>query len=427
MYATVILRNDAPRERHRYGKAVSSIHATGGSSQAPLLYRLSERQWRALDGLAALLGFVTTILDLRSARSPHSQAVDVLVLLACAPIIFRRRWPLPVLAVVATAIGVLMVLARSFLPLSAMLGLAGYTVAVQIPRRSSIAVLIGGEALFGVALGIAWARGGSGSLGTEGIQSFLPLAAAWFVGDSVAARRAALVDQAEQQRVTEAERASQAIREERVRIARELHDILAHSLAVMTVQAGVGRRLMAMRPEEASLALESIEVTGRTAQDELRVVLGLLREDDDDSAELTPAPVLADVEELVETVRIAGMPVELRTSGTDRPLPPAIQLSVYRIIQEALTNVVKHAQGAHATVELVVSAREVRIEVADDGDARIDRSLGATSERQARLGSQHGIIGMQERVGAFGGSLVAGKVVGHGFRVIASIPLKDDP
>jgi signal transduction histidine kinase len=334
---------------------------------------------------------------------------------------------MPVLAVVVTAIGGLMISERSLLPLSAMLGLAGFTVAVQVPRRTSIAVLIGAEALFGMALGIAWARGGSGALGAEGIQSFLPLGAAWFVGDSVAARRTALVDQAEQQLASEAERAGQAIREERVRIARELHDILAHSLAVITVQAGVGRRLMAKRPEEASSALESIEATGRAAQDELRVVLGLLRDDDDDSAELTPAPALADVGELVDTVRIAGTPVELLTTGTEHQLSPALQLSVYRIIQEALTNVVKYAPGAHATVSLAVSAREVRIEVADDGDARSDQPPGPTSEREGRPETQHGIVGMQERVGAFGGSLVAEKVPGHGFRIVASIPLKDEP
>ena len=152
-----------------------------------------------------------------------------------------------------------------------------------------------------------------------------------------------------------------------MRIAHELHDVVAHALAVITVQAGVGRRLADKRPEEASAALESIETIGRTAQDELRVVLGLLREEQAEAGARAPAPRLADLTELVETVRDAGTPVELRMSGTDRRLSPALELSIYRVVQEALTNVVKHAPGARAAVDLTVSAADVRIEVADDG------------------------------------------------------------
>ena len=190
------------------------------------------------------------------------------------------------------------------------------------------------------------------------MEGFLPLVAGWFIGDSVAARRrylAGLAAQAERARAAEAERARQQVREERVRIARELHDVVAHTLAVITVQAGVGRRLMAKRPEEAGTALESIETIGRTAQEELRVVLGLLRDEENRTAALAPAPRLVDVKELVETVRASGTPVDLQMSGTDRPLSPALELSVYRVVQEALTNVVKHAPGARATVDLTVS------------------------------------------------------------------------
>jgi signal transduction histidine kinase len=137
---------------------------------------------------------------------------------------------------------------------------------------------------------------------------------------------------------------------------------------------------------------------------------------------------LADLNGLVETVRSLGTPVELRMSGTDRQLSSALELSVYRIIQEALTNVVKHAPGVHATVELAISARQVRIEIADDGNAPNDRPLRATSGHPARPGPQpHGIVGMRERVGAFGGSLAAGAVPGQGFRVTAIIPLKESP
>ncbi len=425
MYVRVILMADVPGECTRYGRAVPSVHETKDPPLPPL-FRLSERQWLGLDGAAALLGFVTTVFYLRSSGT-GGPADTVLALLASAPIALRRRWPVPVLAVVAAAIGAWMALGRSSLPLSTMLCLAGYMVADRVPRRSSILALVGAEAVLAVALGVAYARG---TLGAEGVQSFLPLAAAWFVGDSVSARQAyvaGLAGQAEQQRLTEAGRARQEIREQRVRIARELHDVVAHSLTVITVQAGVGRRLMARQPEQAAAALESIEATGRTAQDELRVVLGLLRDDDSKAAALGPAPGLADLKELAETVRATGTPVELRTSGIDRQLSPALELSVYRIIQEALTNVVKHAPGRHATVDLAVSARELRIEVADDGGAGTGPPPRPTSGQAARPESQHGIVGMQERVGAFSGSLVAEGIPGHGFRVIALIPLQDRP
>jgi signal transduction histidine kinase len=257
----------------------------------------------------------------------------------------------------------------------------------------------------------------------EAIQALLPLAAAWFIGDSIAARRryqAGLAEQAERERAAEVELARQQVREERVRIARELHDVVAHTLAVITVQAGVGRRLMARRPEEASSALESIETIGRTAQEELRVVLSLLRDEETRTAALAPAPGLVDVKELVETVRAAGTPVDLQLSGTDRRLSPALELSVYRVVQEALTNVVKHAPGARATVYLAVSAHQVRLGVTDDG---APAGHPAGSDGPAR-GPGHGIVGMRERIGAFGGWLVAEPTAERGFRVIAEVPIE---
>jgi len=253
----------------------------------------------------------------------------------------------------------------------------------------------------------------------------VPVAAAWFIGDSVAARRrylAGLAEQAERERAAEAERARQDVREERVRIARELHDVVAHTLAVITVQAGVGRRLMAKRPEEASTALESIENIGRTAQDELRVVLGLLRDEENRTAVLAPAPRLVDVKELVETVRASGTPVDLYMSGTDRPLSPALELSVYRVIQEALTNVVRHAPGARAAVSLSISDREILLDVTDDGGPAGPPGSPAAGGRQT--GPGHGIVGMRERIAAFGGWLAAEPLAGRGFRVNAQVPIE---
>lgn len=432
MYANVILGIDAPPGRPGYGRVVPSVYTTGGSPRPPLLYGLSERQWRALDAVVALIGFLATAVDLRTTFGIRRPIDIYLVLLGSAPVALRRRWPIPVLAVVTTATALLAGLGRSPLPLSAMLCLAAYTVAVEVSRRSSIAALVGAEVslALGLWIGVRLGDGSSGPVAAAAVQSLFPLAAAWFVGDSAAARRtyvAGLAEQAEQQRITDAERSRQAIREERVRIARELHDVVAHSLAVITVQAGVGRRLMAKRPEEAGTALESIEATGRTAQDELRVVLGLLREDDSEYAERTPAPGLTDLEELVDTVRAAGTPVELRISGIDRKLSPAVELTAYRIVQEALTNVVRHSPGAHATVHVALSAGEISIEVTDDGDAEPDRPRTLASEKAAQVGSEHGIVGMHERVGAFGGSLSAAQIPGHGFRVVALIPLRQGP
>ncbi len=166
-----------------------------------------------------------------------------------------------------------------------------------------------------------------------------------------------------------------------MRIARELHDVVAHTLAVITVQAGVGRRLMARRPEEAGAALESIETIGRTAQEELRVVLGLLRDEETGTAALAPAPRLVDIKELVETVRASGTPVDLRMSGMDRPLSAALELSLYRVVQEALTNVVKHAPGARVAVDLAVTDREIRIDVVDDGGPEPGPAPGARRAR----------------------------------------------
>ena len=259
------------------------------------------------------------------------------------------------------------------MPLGIILGLAVYLVASRLPRRWSVPAAVATAAALGAALLYATLAVRTASPAGEAAEGLVPVVAAWFIGDSVAARRrylAGLAEQAERERAAEAERARQDIREERVRIARELHDVVAHTLAVITVQAGVGRRLMDRRPEEASAALESIETIGRTAQDELRVVLGLLREEEAGAAPLAPAPRLADVAALVAAVRASGTPVELQMSGADRQLSPALELSVYRVIQEALTNVVKHAPGARAAIDLAVSANHVRLEVADDGGRR---------------------------------------------------------
>jgi signal transduction histidine kinase len=380
-------------------------------------------------GLSVLAGLAyLAAITLLLSRSVHPRGPDPgldLVVLVCVPIMaFGRRWPLPVLGAVTALAAMPMALGTPSLAASLVLGVAGYLVAAGLPRRSSIRAVMAAAGVLGAALAFAGLSKGSAPLAVEGVVGFLPLAAAWFIGDSVAARRryvAGLAEQAERERAAEAERARQEVREERVRIARELHDVVAHTLTVITVQAGVGRRLAAKRPQEAGSALESIEMIGRTAQDELRVVLGLLREEETEAAALAPAPRLVDLKELVDTVRASGTPIELRTSGTDRQLSPALELTVYRVVQEALTNVVRHAPGARAMVEVAVSAEQIRLQVSDEGPS--GRSAG-TPARPPIPGTGHGIVGMRERIVAFGGSLVAEPLAGGGFHVLAEVPIE---
>jgi signal transduction histidine kinase len=415
----------------RRADALTTVGVVSGDSLAsgplpgPVPAALSERSWLPPAVLIACAVLAVLVLANVPSRHDPGQRLILAALLASGPIVLLRRWPLPVLAVVAAAAGLAMASGNAPLPLSIMLGLAMYFVASRLPRRVSIRVAAVAAAVLGAVLVYAAVAGRTANLPGDAVESFLPLAAAWFIGDSVATRRrylAGLAEQAERERAAETERARQEVREERVRIARELHDVVAHTLTVITVQAGVGRRLMARRPEEAGTALESIEMIGRTAQDELRVVLGLLRDEELGAAALAPAPGLVDLKELAEHVRASGTPVELRTSGADRPLSPALELSIYRVVQEALTNVVKHAPGARATVGLAVSDNQVRIEVADDGAAA--GRPGGEDGWPAAPGTGHGIVGMRERIGAFGGWLVAEPLAGRGFRVLAEIPIE---
>jgi len=392
----------------------------------PLLPAITERQRlglaTALTALAGVAAIALVIVQLRHAHGPGGPGLAVLM---CIPVIaFGSRWPLPVLALASAAAAAQMATGTTSPLVSLVLGVSGYTVAVGIPRRLSIRAVLAAAAIFGAALLYAGTTKGPAPLAGGAIVGFLPLAAGWFIGDSVAARRrymAGLAEQAERERAAQAECARQEVREERVRIARELHDVVAHTLTVITVQAGVGRRLMAKRPEEAGTALESIEMIGRTAQDELRVVLGLLRDEEAGAAALAPSPRLADLKELADTVRASGTPVELRTSGTDRQLSQALELTLYRVVQEALTNVVRHAPQARATVDLTVSAAQIRLEVTDDGG-----SAGRTAGDQERPGVPapgHGIVGMRERISAFGGWLVT-EPLACGFHVVAEVPIE---
>jgi signal transduction histidine kinase len=265
------------------------------------------------------------------------------------------------------------------------------------------------------------------------VFSFLQFAAAWFLGDLQHRRLAytAKLEVLTAQLAGEQElRARWAVAEERGRIARELHDVVAHSVSVMVVQAGAARRSVAGNPDQATAVLTQIEDTGRQALAEMRRLLGLLRDGKDGAAAaLDPQPSLAHLDGLLAATREAGLPVELAVEGEPRQPPAGIDLSAYRIVQEALTNSLKHAGPARAVVRVCYGAGALEVQVWDDGRGAADNGLesafgrrSADSDRQNRR-SGHGLIGMRERVALFGGSLEVGSRPGGGFLAAARLPL----
>ena len=349
----------------------------------------------------------------------RSGTVLGLALGAALPIAMRRRWPLPALGIATVSLTIATVIGQSFAP-DPLIAVPMYQVGSVRERRESIPALF----FVGAALLIA-AAVGSATHPKEGEATFSVLLAiaAWFVGDSVRVRRAytaGLAEQEEQRARENLERAQRGVAEERLRIARELHDVVAHSLSVIAVQSGVGRHLIDERPEQAKQALAAVEKTSRSALDELRRMLGVLRREDSEGPDLTPAPGVSDLAALVEEIRATGVPVELRIDEENLgELPPLVELSVYRIVQEALTNVVKHAPTSHASVELLRDTDELVIEVNDDGGTDVPPYPSGPTE------GRHGIVGMRERVALFGGSLAAGPRPGGGFRVLARIPISE--
>jgi signal transduction histidine kinase len=244
----------------------------------------------------------------------------------------------------------------------------------------------------------------------------LTMAAGWWLGDGARRRQEAVVTA--QQRAAELERAREelarrAVTEERLRIARELHDVVAHSMSIIAVQSGVGVHVLDSRPEEARKALVAVEATSRQALVEMRRLLGVLRQEAEPRGSLAPAPGLAEVEALAVEVARAGVRVEVRIEGTPTQLPAGLDLSAYRIVQEALTNVVRHAGPATARVAVRYAPGQVAVEVVDDGRGADDQGGGG-----------HGIAGMRERAALYGGTLEAGPLPGGGFRVAASLPVE---
>ena len=330
-----------------------------------------------------------------------------------AAVAFRRRSPL----VALTAVVAVQALAHDATydtdPLSPFLAelILMFTVAYQLRMRL---------ALLGYAIGVAYV---ALDFGSGRIDEVAQAAAqcgfyllAWGLGRMLHGheeRRVAAERHVVRVELEREEQARAAVADERARIARELHDAVAHSVSVMVLQAGGVRRLLGSDPgrEREREALAGIEQTGRQAVGELHRMLGILRKSEPD---LAPSPSLRRVDELVEQVRSAGLDATLSVEGEPAELPPGLDMSAYRIVQEALTNALRYAPGATVGVT-VTYGRELQLEVSDDG-ARVNGHA-------ATPGSGHGIVGMRERAALFGGELVAGPVSGGGFRVHARLPL----
>ncbi len=330
-------------------------------------------------------------------------AALVLLALACVAIYWRRYQPFAVLwvTVIATALAAGIGYTQMGGGLAMLVAL--YTVGRHASSDFWSYIGLGGAAaVFGLDYLL-------GELTAAAVGFGLVVTSmTWYIGTRVRMR----AEQAAQREREQAANADRAVAEERTRIARELHDVVAHRVSLMTVQAGAAKTVAGDDPQAALAAMEAVEHAGREALEELRHLLGVLRPKADDGS-LGPQPGLADVARLVDQFREAGLDVSLTMSDVPTDLPARVDLSAYRIVQEALTNVLKHAgPGARSEVRISLDNEAIAIEVTDDGHA-------ATS----LPGSGHGIMGMRERAVLLDGRLTAGHLQDGGFRVVARLPI----
>jgi signal transduction histidine kinase len=378
--------------------------------------RLARRYWfDALIVLGLGLGVFGAVVSQDQSDGPTGPLwFDVVAVIAIVtPLFFRRRFPFGAPIAVGVAVGLTAFVDERLVPKDFIPFLAGcaavFYVGLLRERRLAIAgivLAIGVEALVAyrdplknlsafiatcIVFGLIWTV--AFALGRK------------FEEADDAKRRAA---QAEQERE---ERARAAVIEERARIARELHDVVGHSVSVMTVQASAVRRLLRPEQEREREALLIVERTGREALAEMRRMVGVLRRPEEGPA-LAPQPSLTHVERLVEQAREAGLSVELRVEGDPRPLPAGVDLTGYRLVQEGLTNALKHARAGRAQVVVNYGDGDLEVTVSDDG-----RGAGSGD------GGGHGLVGMRERVAVFGGELEAGPRAEGGYRLRAKLPV----
>jgi signal transduction histidine kinase len=370
---------------------------------------------RAFEALVVTFAVASVVEALAAQHVQHRPVVALLALGWTFPFAVRGRYPLwaPLAALAFLAAFALISSERSISSLT-MPFVAALAAAVSLglvgDRRQSIA---GWAALIATAAVIS---SKSGNAYSDFFWTTLILTLAWFFGSALGTRTEQArelterVEAAERERATAAERATA---EERARIARELHDVVAHSVSVMVVQTSGVRRLLKDEQSREREALLSVEQIGRQALTEMRRMLGVMRSGEDAPAALAPQPGLQHLERLIAQVEEAGLPVTLRVEG-DRPdISPGVDLSAYRIVQEGLTNALKHAKGAHAEVVVRYIDSSVELEIADDGPGTPNGD-----------GMGHGLVGMRERVALYGGTIESGPRAGGGFVLRAQLPVE---
>jgi signal transduction histidine kinase len=382
-------------------------------------------RWRSLDRrvidaviAAVMFGFMTVELVAKEVVAGENASNALAFILAGAialPLAWHRRHPMAALAMATWATVVYALGHFNAFPGYALFFLL-FGISLHSDRRRAATALVAVVVAMSVAL---WLQPATVVSPSTWVATLLAVAVAWLSGENLRAHRAreaALRDRAERLEREREERARQAVNEERLRIARELHDVVAHAMSVIAVQAGVANHVIDSRPEQARQALATVETNTRSALVEMRRLLGVLRQGDERSASLAPAPGLAEVPTLVRQLGEAGLAVDLHTDGSPPGgIPDGVDLSAYRIVQEGLTNVLRHG-GPRARVTIGYPGAAVRVEICDDGRAP------AAPDPATTRGAGHGLIGMRERVAVYGGTLTADPRPGGGFRLAATLP-----
>jgi signal transduction histidine kinase len=395
------------------------------------LYEFLRRHPTGVDGFWALVLLVMSVAFVAAPvesgyDGPEAGAVAAALLLA-AVVLLRRRWPERMLAL-AFVTGLGQVVADiDPIPGNFAFLVIVHTIASRPHRLPSRLALLGCLVAPTVST-LRWPPDteDSDTAGTVVSTIFLTVAfaLAWVLGDSLRTRRAYYTELEERASRLERERereARMAVAAERARIARELHDVVAHNVSAMVVQADGAAYVLDSAPEQTRSALHTISGTGRQALTEMRRLLGVLRGEDGDTAQdYVPQPGVEELADLIDQVRETGLPVDFRIDGAARPLPRGVELTAYRIVQEALTNSRKHGgDNVGATVRLSYGGESLTVLAEDDGRG----SQRELYEERGADGLGHGLIGMRERVGMVGGVLVAGPRPGGGFRIAATLPL----
>ncbi|WP_019158378.1 sensor histidine kinase [Brevibacterium senegalense] len=398
---------------------------TDATTEQPELPRapgswLRDRAW-LLDVLVALAVFVYNlpILPVYVDDGPRLAGLILVSVALCAPYLLRRRYPLAVLAVMLTAACVQLVLGAPIIAADFMLLLAVYNVATRYRWLVSFPVAV---AVVIWLLGAVLPRLGENFIDIGELLSLIALIAlVWTWGTLVRIRRDYVASLQERAHQLEREREAQAqiaVAEERARIAREIHDIVSHSLSVVVIMSEGAASKVDTEPERAKSAILGVRDTGRSALAEMRRMLGVLR--DDEPGSHAPQPGIAQLERIVADAKTTGLPVTLTIEGEPVSLTAGLDLTVYRIVQEALTNVHRHAGSVSAVeVRLRYGDSEVEVRVTDDGQG-FDDTPGDEP-------AGHGLVGMRERVMAYGGTLRAGMRPSGGFEVAAILPVRSEP